>query len=406
MTAKYVVARYHEVALKGGNRRLFVQRLERNIRRMLEGTGVSGVHRGPGRVIIALRPDADWPAIRARLARVFGVANFLLSQPCERDLDRLALDVLAALDSRPIGSFAVRTKRTDKTFPILSPEICRIVGRAVQERTGARVDLERPETEIHVEVLPRELLFSLEKVAGPGGLPGGSSGKVLALLSGGIDSPVAAHRMMQRGCEVEFVHFHSAPFQSRASQEKAVELLEALAQWQPDARLHLVPFGLVQREIVARAKRRTRVILYRRMMMRIASALAARVGAEALVTGESLGQVASQTLPNLATIEDAATLPVLRPLIGMDKQEIMDRAEVLGTFPISIQPDEDCCQLFVPRHPATRMSAASARAAEEELDVEALVRSALQGVETVDARYPPAPLRTHSQQDVSGAAES
>jgi thiamine biosynthesis protein ThiI len=404
MTGKCVVARYHEVALKGGNRRLFVQRLERNIRRMLEETGVSDVRRGPGRVIIELRPNADWPAIRERLVRVFGVANFLLSQPCERDLDRLTADILAALESRPLGSFAVRTKRTDKTFPILSPEICRIVGRAVQDGTGARVDLERPEVEIHVEILPREFLFSLEKVDGPGGLPGGSSGVVLALLSGGIDSPVAAHRMMQRGCEVEFVHFHSAPFQSRASQEKVVELIDVLSRWQPDVRLHLVPFGFVQREIVAHAKRRTRVILYRRMMMRIASALATRLGAEALVTGESLGQVASQTLPNLATIEDAATLPILRPLIGMDKQEIMDSAEELGTFNISIQPDEDCCQLFVPRHPATRMAAGSARAAEADLDIEALVRSALEGIEVVEARFPPTRSFTSADSHASGAA--
>jgi thiamine biosynthesis protein ThiI len=212
--------------------------------------------------------------------------------------------------------------------------------------------------------------------------------------------------MMQRGCEVEFIHFHSAPFQSRASQEKVAELIEVLARWQPDVRLHLVPFGFVQREIVAHAKRRTRVILYRRMMMRIASALASQVGAEALVTGESLGQVASQTLPNLATIEDAASLPILRPLIGTDKQEIMDRAEELDTFPISIQPDEDCCQLFVPRHPATRMSASSARAAEAEIDVEALVRSALEGIETAEARFPAAAPFAHPEVRASGIGSS
>jgi thiamine biosynthesis protein ThiI len=259
----------------------------------------------------------------------------------------------------------------------------------VREHTGGRVDLTAPALEIHVEVLPKEILFSLESVDGPGGLPTGSSGTVLALLSGGIDSPVAAHRIMQRGCQVEFIHFHGAPFQSRASREKAFALAEALVPWQGTAQLHCVPFGLVQREIVARVERRARVVLYRRMMVRIAEIVARKIGAEALVTGESLGQVASQTLPNLAAIEAACTIPILRPLIGMDKQEITSQAERLGTFAISIQPDEDCCQLFVPRHPATRMSVQDAIAAEAALDVGALAIGAVERIESVALTFPP-----------------
>jgi thiamine biosynthesis protein ThiI len=388
MAGRCVVVRYHEIILKGGNRRAFVQRLGRNIARTLEGTGVGGARRAPGRVIVALRPGANWPEIRERLRRVFGVANFLLCDSCEGTLQDLERAILEAVDSRSVATFAVRTKRTDKTYPVPSPEISRILGRAVQQRTGARVDLEHPQLEIHVEILPRELLFSLEKAEGPGGLPAGSSGKVLALLSGGIDSPVAAHRMMQRGCEVEFVHFHGAPYQSRASREKVRELLDLLAAWQPDSRLHLVAFGAVQGQIVTRVARAPRVILYRRMMMRIAATLAARIGAQALVTGESLGQVASQTLPNLVVIENACPLPILRPLIGMDKLEIVRQAERLGTYPISIQPDEDCCQLFVPRHPATRLTVARAHAVEGDLDIAALTRIALESVETVDVRFP------------------
>jgi thiamine biosynthesis protein ThiI len=355
---------------------------------MLEGTGVHDVRHAPGRLLVLLDPAANWEEIRSRLRRVFGVANFLLCQSAPKSIDTLTRAVVKAVGRRSMESFAVRTRRTDKNFPIPSPEVSRIVGSAVQDETGARVDLDHPAFEIHVEVLPREILFSLEKTAGPGGLPSGSSGSVVSLLSGGIDSPVASFRLMQRGCAVDLVHFHAVPYQSRASRDKALELADILNRWQPDLRLHFVPFGDVQREIVARVGRRARVVLYRRMMMRIAAQLAERIGAEALVTGESLGQVASQTLPNLVAIEQACPIPILRPLVGMDKLEITGQAERLGTFPISIQPDEDCCQLFIPRHPATRMSVEEALDAEADLDLAALAATALQGLETVELRFP------------------
>lgn len=297
-------------------------------------------------------------------------------------MDVLARDIIAALGDRPVGSFAVRTKRADKHFHLTSPEICRALGSAVQDHTRARVDLENPELEIFVELLDRDAFFSLEKVDAPSGLPLGASGRVLTLLSGGIDSPVAAYRMLRRGCSTEFIHFHGAPYQSRASQEKARELVERLCRWQPDTRLHCVAFGDLQRTIVTQAQRRYRVILYRRFMVRIACALAERIGATALVTGESLGQVASQTLTNLSTIQQASALPILRPLIGMDKQEIINQAERLGTLATSNQPDDDCCQLFVPRHPSTAMRADEAERAEAHLDIHGLVATALERIET------------------------
>lgn len=377
-----VVIRYHEVALKGNNRTVFVRKLSDNIARMLEGTGVQRIHRAPGRIILSLSRRAEWPEIRSRLERVFGIANFLLSRHTAFSLDAMSSAILDAVDGLGFSSFAVRTRRSDKTFPVQSPEISRIIGQAVQERTGSRVDLKNPQQEIHIEILPREMLFSLEKVDGPGGLPIGSSGTVLALISGGIDSPVAVHRMLKRGCRVDFVHFHSVPFQSRASQEKVQELVEELSAWQPDANLHMVPFGRVQRQIVLQAKPLLRVILYRRMMMRIAQAIAKRTGAIALVTGDSLGQVASQTIPNLAVVEEASDLPVLRPLIAMDKQEITLQAERIGTYPISIQPDEDCCQLFVPRHPATRTNLPQVRETESPIDVDGLVAATLAEVQS------------------------
>jgi len=288
----------------------------------------------------------------------------------------------------------VRTKRADKSFPLPSPEISRVVGTAVQARTHAAVDLNDPELTINIEVVSHEAFVALERLPGPGGLPVGTSGTVLALLSGGIDSPVAAYRMMRRGCRVEFVHFHGAPYQDRTSREKATELVRLLTRCQLTSRLHLVTFGDIQRQIVAQVRRPYRVVLYRRMMMRIAETLAGSIGAAALVTGESLGQVASQTLANLIVTTEAAALLVLRPLIGMDKAEISAQAQHIGTFEISIQPDQDCCQLFVPRHPATRMTLAQAREAEQVLDIAAMVRVAVEGAVVHEFSFPEARPRS------------
>jgi thiamine biosynthesis protein ThiI len=392
-----VVARYHEVALKRGNRPMFVRRLTDNVGRALRGTGIRRVRAGSGRIIVVLTKDADWPAIRERLSKVFGIANFALAQRTERDLDQLTDAILATTRGQQFASFAIHTKRADKSFPLTSPEINRDIGAAVKAASGAAVNLSNPELLITVEILPQEAFFSLDKLPGAGGLPVGTSGTVVGLLSGGIDSPVAAWRMMRRGCRVEFVHFHGAPYQDRTSREKTTELVRILTPYQFESRLHSVAFGEVQREIVAQVPRRFRVVLYRRMMLRIAAVIARQTAGQALVTGESLGQVASQTLENLAAIEDAIDVPVLRPLVGMDKSEITAQAQAIGTYEISIQPDQDCCQLFVPRHPATRMTKQEAAAAEKALDVAALVQHALEqtqvttfGESAVAGRHPQA----------------
>ena len=253
-----------------------------------------------------------------------------------------------------------------------------------------------------VEVVPGDMFYSVEKVKGASGLPVGVSGRVVALLSGGIDSPVAAVRLMRRGCKVTLVHFHSAPYLDRSSQEKCRELVRHLLAWQGNARLVLVPFGDVQREIVTHVAQAPRVILYRRMMMRIASVIAHGVGAGALVSGDCLGQVASQTLTNLGVVEDAASLPVLRPLVGMDKEEVIAEARRLGTFEISIEPDQDCCSLFVPRHPTTKARLGAIRRDERTLDVEGLMASGVAGATVERFRFPippskegPVPLRLH-----------
>ncbi|MFB3818334.1 MAG: tRNA uracil 4-sulfurtransferase ThiI [Candidatus Methylomirabilales bacterium] len=385
-----IVVHYNEIGLKGKNQPVFVRRLAANLRRATAGAGVTRVEPRAGRMVLDLAADADAGALRERLRRVFGVANFAFAERVAPDMEALKAGVGRALEGRRFASFRVSTRRAYKPFPRTSEEINRELGAFVLSRVPARVDLERPELTIHVEVLPRDIYFSLGREAGAGGLPVGVSGRVVALLSGGIDSPVAALRLMKRACQVVFVHFHSFPFQDGTSRAKAEELARLLTRYQYRSRLYLVPFGEVQRAVVVGAPEHLRVILYRRLMARIAERIAQQEGARALVTGESLGQVASQTLDNLAVIEQAVKLPVLRPLIGSDKEEIVQQARALGSYDISILPDQDCCSLFVPRHPATTSRLDEVERAEAGLDVEQLVKLALAAAEVRTFRFPEA----------------
>jgi len=292
------------------------------------------------------------------------------------------------IEGREFESFRITARRAFKSYPLTSVELNRELGAFVLGRAPTRVDLERPALTITVEVLPDETFVYLDRQPGPGGLPVGSSGSVAALLSGGIDSPVAAWRMIRRGSPVVFVHFHSVPYLSAASQAKARALVDRLTEWQYHSRLYLVPFGEIQREVVLATPAAARVVVYRRLMVRIAEALARAQGALALATGESLGQVASQTLENISRIDEVATLPILRPLIGMDKLEIVADARRLGTFDISIEPDQDCCSLFVPPHPATRLGADEVARLEARLDVGRLVQAGVDGAACETSEWP------------------
>jgi thiamine biosynthesis protein ThiI len=383
-------------AVEGRNRPFFVQRLADSLRRATADLGRARVRALAGRLTLELPDEVPWPLLRERVGSVLGVANFSPVHAAPPDMAALQAAVLAALRGRVFASFRVRARRSDKRFPRTSLEIERELGGAVKQASGARVDLEAAELTLLVEVLGDRILFSFEKLAGPGGFAVGSSGRVAALLSGGIDSPVAAWRMMKRGCTVLFVHFHAFPLQDHATIDKARALARILTRYQYSSRLLLVPFATAQQTIVAAAPAPLRVVLYRRFMVRIAEALAARHKAKALVTGESLGQVASQTLDNISVIDQAARGPVLRPLVGMDKDEITAQARLIGTFEVSTLPDQDCCQLFVPRHPATAAGLEEVLRAEEPLDGLALVEAAVR--ETVEERFlfpepPPAPPR-------------
>jgi thiamine biosynthesis protein ThiI len=392
------IVHYHEISLKRGNRPLFLRHLQDNIRRAVQDLGPVRLTQLPGRITLDLAGHADPAAVRDRLARVCGIANLALAERTGSALEALEAAVDRAVAGRAFRTFRITARRAFKTFPMTSVELNRALGAHVlARRPDVRVDLHHAELDVCVEVLPAEAFVYCDRRPGAGGLPVGSSGTVAALMSGGIDSPVAAWRMMKRGCRVVFVHFHSVPYLPDTSQRKVRELVERLTEWQYFSTLYLVPFGEIQREVVLAVPPPARVAIYRRLMVRIAERLGRAAGAAALVTGDSLGQVASQTLQNLASIDAAAGLPILRPLIGMDKLEITAQAEALGTYEISIEPDADCCTLFVPRHPGTRMSREEAAALERPLDVEALVRAGVEGAAVERFDFPrgagPFPLR-------------
>ncbi len=374
---KSIVIHYQEIALKGKNRPWFVARLVRNIRQATEDLDVRDVRVLMGRIEVVLGPATAWEAARDRLRDVFGIGNFARAGRTSLDVDAIARDILNDLGPEDPASFRVSARRADKRFPLTSPQIEREVGGRIKAARGWTVNLDAPELTIHVEALSTDAFYSFGKERGPGGLPVGASGRVVSLLSGGIDSPVASWRMMRRGCRVLFVHFHSYPILSRASQEKARELARLLTRFQFHSRLFLVPFGDLQQRIVLSVPPPLRVVMYRRLMLRIAERIARQERAQALITGEVVGQVASQTLENLAIIDSVASLPLLRPLIGMDKEEITMEAQRLGTYPISIIPDQDCCTLFTPRHPATKARRIDVEHAEAALAIDEMIAGAV-----------------------------
>ena len=374
---KTILCHYSELALKGHNRSWFIRRLVRNLHLAMAGLGVRRVRSLMGRIEIVLDDAAAPDDIDDRLGRVFGVANFSIAQPLPLDLDAMAATIIAGLPATDVASFRIRARRADKTFPLPSPALEAELGARIVAARGWAVDLHRPALNVGVEIVPGEAFFHLAKTRGAGGLPTGTAGRVVALLSGGIDSPVAAWRLMRRGCQVTFVHFHSVPFLSRASQDKARRLAEVLTRYQLRSALYLVPFGELQRQITVSVPGDLRVVVYRRFMLRIAERIARERRARALVTGEVVGQVASQTLDNMAVIDRVSEMPVFRPLVGMDKEEIILQAQRIGTFDISTLPDEDCCTLFTPRHPETHARHRHVDEVERSLPIGTLVEEAV-----------------------------
>lgn len=377
-----ILLRLGEIFLKGRNRHVFVRQLVRNARRLLadvEGAEVEALHLR----ILVHHPESARQACLDRLARLFGLHSMSPAVLVPSELEAIAAEAERQARLLPAGTrFKVETNRRDKSFPLTSQQVSQEVGGRIAEATGLPVDVRTPERTVQIEIGEQSFVFA-EVVPGPGGLPIGSSGNVALLLSGGIDSPVAGVQAMRRGCHLSAVYFHSFPYTGDKTREKVLDLARVLARYQGVLPVHVVHFTEVQKALRDQGKPELAVLLYRRMMMRTATLLAERDRAKALVTGENLGQVASQTLENLGVIEDAAGLPVLRPLVSFDKLDIVARAKEIGTFELSIQPYDDCCSLFTPKHPATRARVADLVAAEEGLDVDAMAQSLADGAERV-----------------------
>ena len=380
-----ILVRWGEIFLKGGNRGFFERRLVDETKRAVGA--FARVERLHGRLLVWPR-EGEAPKTLARLQRVFGVASLSAVRVVGKNLAALTAaaveEARAHVDS--VGgkpSFKVETRRADKRFQPASPEVSRLVGAAIVEALALPVDVHAPSFTVGIEVGFEHAYAWARTVPGPGGLPIGASGKVDLLLSGGIDSPVAGWMAMKRGCHVAATYFHSFPFTGDKTKEKVAGLARLLARWQGEVALRVVGFTDAQKALRDTGEPRLAVVLYRRMMVRVAERLARARGALALVTGEAIGQVASQTLPNLAAIEEAATLPILRPLVAHDKLETIAWAKRIGTYDLSIAPYEDCCALFVPEHPETKAKLDDVKACESRVDVEALVQQCLERVETI-----------------------
>jgi thiamine biosynthesis protein ThiI len=357
-----------------------MRRLTDNLRVATKGTGVSRVWQAQLMVGLTLEDEGAWPEVRERVRNCFGVAKFFLAYEFPQDLELVKEALPAMMEGYRIESFRIETNRADKRFHLTSPDVNREIGRFVEDLTGARVDLSKPDLTVYLDIQSRGIFLYFDETPAHGGLPVGTSGRVAVMLSGGIDSPVAAWHMMKRGCPATYVHFHSYPLVDRSSIEKASELVQHLACHQRQSELLLAPLAEIQKRIIVETPPSFRVLLYRRFMLRIAQKLARQAGAKAIITGESCGQVSSQTLENIAVVDDVAYMPVLRPLIGLNKEEIVGMARSIGTFPISIQTDQDCCSLFVPKHPETRARLSTVEKLEQGLPVDEMVAEAVAGV--------------------------
>jgi len=380
-----IVVHYHELWLKGRNRRFFLGKLFTALRQGLQGIPVERIEQPGDRLLVRLGTGASLEDAIRRIERVFGVAYYAVARPVAREMEALCSAAWEEVEPLRFASFAVRAKRSDKEFQHSTMEIESTVGRYLLEKLRAqgrevRVRLKDPELTCHIEITPGPLLVYARKIPGAGGLPANTAGRMTCLLSGGYDSAVAAYHMMKRGAHLSFVHFYGTGARpGESSLHVASGLVRTLVPYQFRAKLYRVPFEEVQREIVRYAPENLRVLLYRRMMLRIAEAFARHDRALALVTGDSLGQVASQTLRNLVAVEAAARMPVFRPLIGADKMEILATARKIGTYDISSEPFHDCCPVFLPRSPALCARPEELAEAEATLDIGSLITMGIRG---------------------------
>src|ERR1700678_1595308 len=393
MSNSVIVVHYHEVWLKGRNRRFFLRMLQSSLRLALEELPIKRIEPLGDRMIVWLGDGAAIQDVVARIERVLGIAFFAVAQPVERSIEALCEVAWKEIEPQQFSSFAVRVKRSDKSFPQSSLEAESAIGKYILDHLRAqnrdvRVRLKDPDVTCNVEIMRQIALVYARKIPGSGGLPANTAGRMMCLLSGGFDSAVAAFHMMKRGAHLSFVHFYGAGAEpGESSSHVATALVRQLVPYQAHAKLYRVPFEQIQREIAGGAPEEYRILLYRRMMLRIAEALAKRDHSLALITGDSLGQVASQTLRNMVAVDAAAKMVVFRPLAGTDKEDIIDTARKIGTYAISAEPFHDCCPMFLPRHPALYASPKELDRAESNLDINSLLLKGIRATSLLKFAY-------------------
>jgi thiamine biosynthesis protein ThiI len=382
-----ILLKLGELVLKGLNRRSFEDKLQANIHRRLNGLGQFRVYTRQSTTYVEPMEDScDMDAAWEAMKKVFGVVGLSRARACEKDKDAILKACHEYLDDRlrTARTFKVETRRADKTFPMTSIQLSQYVGGELDELyPNLQVDVHHPELTVYVEIRDYAAFVHANPDPGAGGLPVGINGRAVSLLSGGIDSPVASYMIAKRGVALDMVHFFSYPYTSPEAKEKVLELARLLTPWCGRLTVHVVPFTAIQEELRRSCPEEMFTLVMRRFMMRIAQRVAKRCGAKALVTGESLGQVASQTMDAMTVTGQVVDIPVLRPVVGMDKEEIVQISRKIGTYDTSILPYEDCCTVFTPRHPRLRPTVEEAEAAEAGLDVEAMVQAAVEGIERI-----------------------
>ncbi|NQU82823.1 MAG: tRNA 4-thiouridine(8) synthase ThiI [Parcubacteria group bacterium] len=383
---KLVICHYAEIGLKGKNRKFFEEKLVDNIKQALPEGSFKHVKRISGRILVYLSDGAKESEVGDALKTIFGLAYFAFAQQAEQSIESISQKAVEILKDEDFETFRIDAKRSNKEFALSSQEINEQIGGAVIDGVNKKVKLENPDVTLFIQIVEKFAFLFIKKIRGLGGLPVGVSSRAVSLLSGGIDSPVASFLAMKRGVEVVFCHFHAVPYVDKKSVDKVKQLAEVLTKYQGKSKLYLIPFGDIQKEILLKTTPDLRVVLYRRIMFKIAEEIANKEKAKALVTGESIGQVASQTIENIAAISEATSLPILRPLITYDKEEIIEKAKEIDTYELSILPHQDCCARFLPKHPATKANLNEVQEQEQKINLKELIEQAIKNstVEIVD----------------------
>ena len=383
---RIVLVRYGEIILKGMNRPVFESLLVKNIKKALKDECPMSIHWAQATIYIEPEDDSCVESIVEKLKRVFGIVSIVVAYPAAKDIDELEQTLADNFSAElsAASTFKVIAKRSDKTFHMTSPQICEEIGGRLLERfPNLSVDVHSPEVNVYVEI--RETGYvHLDRISGAGGMPSGSNGKAMLLLSGGIDSPVAGYMIGKRGVQLEAIHFFSYPYTSDRAKDKVLKLGKIIAGYTGSLKVHIVPFTDIQLQIRDKCPEEHLTLVMRRFIMQISQRIAEKRGCSALITGESIGQVASQTMGALAVTDDAVTMPVFRPLIGMDKEEIVEISRKIDTYETSILPYEDCCTVFTPRHPSTKPKLAKVLLSQNQLDIERLIDEAVEGTEIVE----------------------